>query len=65
MKKIAGYISPLQKFLASPPQNEIRAARPAWLSNRLVKKIRHCIIPKYNYSKSSRRTSCHTNKYVQ
>ena len=28
MKKIAGYISPLQKFLASPPQNEIRAARP-------------------------------------
>ena len=29
MKKIAGNISPLQKFLASPPQNEIRAARPA------------------------------------
>ena len=28
MKKIAGYISPLQNFLASPPQNEIRAARP-------------------------------------
>ena len=28
MKKIAGYISPLQKFLVSPPQNEIRAARP-------------------------------------
>ena len=30
MKKIAGYISPLQNFLASPPQNEIRAARPVY-----------------------------------